>query len=129
MEELYRSDLPDNASSGTHSSDAESHSVDLVSLREERLMNTCMGCGKTACGCEDTREISKLREENDRCKKCGGEMKPGKAIRQTLVMGVPDFPGNTIDSIGQTLSYGGPGRLVDCMKCSACGWSVTEKQT
>ena len=24
-----------------------------------------------------------------------------------------------------TLSAGGPGRLIDCMKCSACGWSVT----
>lgn len=66
---------------------------------------------------------------NDQCRKCVGEMRPGVAIAPTVVMGCPDFPGNTAESGGQTLSYGGPGRLVDCMKCAACGWSVTSVAT
>ena len=66
---------------------------------------------------------------NDPCRKCGGEMRAGIAIAPTVVMGTPDFPGNTAESQGQTLSYGGPGRLVDCAKCAACGWSVTAGAT
>jgi hypothetical protein len=58
------------------------------------------------------------------CRKCGGEMKPSKAYRETYLMGLPDFPGDTYGR-GQTISGGGPGVLVDCLKCSACGWSVT----
>lgn len=56
------------------------------------------------------------------CKKCGGEMKPGKAIAQTLTGGLPDFPG---DTYCVTLSPGGSGKLIDCLKCASCGWSVT----
>jgi len=58
---------------------------------------------------------------DDACKKCGGAMKPGKAIAQTYSAGTPDFPG---DRHGMTCSPGGPGKLVDCLKCEACGWSV-----
>ena len=58
---------------------------------------------------------------NKKCKKCSGEMKEGVAIQNTLT-GLPDFHG---DKHAVTLSPGGPGRLIDCMKCSACGWSVT----
>lgn len=55
------------------------------------------------------------------CKKCGGKMKPGQAIEETLV-GVPDF----IGSKGVcTVSPGGKGKLVDCWKCSVCGFSLT----
>lgn len=54
------------------------------------------------------------------CRKCGGEMKPSKAIAQTLT-GRPDFPGKEV----VTISPGGPGRLIDCMKCEKCGHSVT----
>lgn len=57
-----------------------------------------------------------------KCRKCGGTMAPSKAIEQTYT-GVPDFPGD--DNI-TTLSQGGPGVLVDCLKCRACGWSVTD---
>ena len=57
-----------------------------------------------------------------KCTKCGGEMKPGKAIQQTWEQGIPDFPGQTI---GVTMYAGGPGVLIDCLKCSACGRSVT----
>lgn len=54
------------------------------------------------------------------CTKCGGDMKPGTALHNTLV-GFPDFPGGEVS----TVSRGGPGRLVPCMKCVKCGWSVT----
>lgn len=56
------------------------------------------------------------------CRKCGGEMKPGKAIAQTLT-GIPDFNG---DEYAVTVSPGGSGRLIECMKCSECGWSITK---
>lgn len=55
------------------------------------------------------------------CKKCGGEMRLGKAIEQTWI-GSPDFPGDTQYI---TMSPGGQGKLIDCMKCASCGWSVT----
>lgn len=53
------------------------------------------------------------------CRKCGGEMQPGQAIAQTYT-GHADFIGGE----AVTLSPGGPGKLVECSKCSACGWSV-----
>jgi hypothetical protein len=56
------------------------------------------------------------------CKKCGGSMHPGKAIAETFT-GIPDFIGS--DGV-VTVSPGGQGKLIDCMKCSSCGWSVTE---
>ena len=49
----------------------------------------------------------------------GGLMKPGIALEQTCT-GNPDFPGGEV----VTMSPGGPGRLVECMKCEKCGWSV-----
>lgn len=48
----------------------------------------------------------------------GGQMKPSKAIAQTL-MGEPEWPGDTI----YTMSPGGPGKLIDCLKCEKCGLS------
>lgn len=54
------------------------------------------------------------------CHRCGGEMKRGHAIAQTAA-GVPDFPGGEV----VTLSPGGPGRMIPCMKCADCGHSVT----
>lgn len=53
------------------------------------------------------------------CRRCGGLMKPGIALEQTYT-GSPDFPGGEV----VTMSPGGPGRLVECMKCRECGWSV-----
>jgi len=56
------------------------------------------------------------------CKKCGGEMKAGKAIEQTF-LGAPDFLGE----VGiVTMSPGGAGKLIDCVKCAQCGWSVSK---
>lgn len=60
-----------------------------------------------------------LANDVSRCRKCGGQMKPGKAIQQTYT-GMPDFPNGAV----VTLSAGGPGRLVDCDKCEKCGHSV-----
>ena len=61
-----------------------------------------------------------LANDVSRCRKCGGHMKPGKAIQQTYT-GTPDF----LDGAVVTLSVGGPGRLVDCDKCEKCGHSVS----
>ena len=58
-----------------------------------------------------------------KCKHCNGEMKPGKALQSTFNSGMPDFPG---DKNVVTLSPGGPGKLIDCLKCSNCGWSMAE---
>lgn len=55
-----------------------------------------------------------------KCTKCGGDMKPGKAIQQTWG-GTPEWEGDTI----YTMSPEGPGVLVDCLKCEKCGRSIT----
>jgi len=68
---------------------------------------------------DDDRDLSKWLAERH-CRKCSGLMQPSKAIQETYT-GVHDFP----DGIVVTVSAGGPGRLVDCMKCEKCGWSVT----
>lgn len=64
-------------------------------------------------------ENSKL--DLSKCKKCNGDMVPGKAIVQTYT-GLPDFAGDTYPV---TLSAGGDGKLVNCSKCKECGWSTT----
>ena len=56
------------------------------------------------------------------CRKCGATMQPGRALAQTFVGGVPDFPG---DDHASTFSAGGPGQMIDCLKCPECGWSAT----
>lgn len=56
------------------------------------------------------------------CRQCGGTMRPGKSLAQTWGEVSPDFPGE--NTIG-TINYGGPGAMIDCMKCEKCGWSVT----
>jgi hypothetical protein len=52
-------------------------------------------------------------------------MLPGTAIQETLA-GVPDFIGSN-DVV--TLSPGGNGKLVECLKCPQCGRSVTKGET
>jgi hypothetical protein len=67
--------------------------------------------------------LRRLADElESKCRKCGGNMIAGKAIQQTLT-GTPDFPG---DDHAVTLSPGGSGKLIDCLKCEKCGWSVTD---
>lgn len=55
---------------------------------------------------------------SDTCPRCKGTMKPGIATGQTYT-GSPDM-GDCI-----TVNYGGPGYLVECLKCGSCGFSVT----
>ena len=64
------------------------------------------------------KEVQKQMREN--CRKCDGKMLPGKALKETLA-GLSDFPGGEV----VTVSPGGAGNLVDCLKCTQCGWSVT----
>ena len=54
------------------------------------------------------------------CRRCGGAMLPGKAIAQTFG-GKPEWPGDTI----YTMSPEGPGRLIECLKCEKCGYSIS----
>ena len=54
------------------------------------------------------------------CRRCGHQMKPSKAIDQTWT-GEPEWPGATL----VTLSPGGPGKLIDCLKCVNCGHSIS----
>lgn len=61
------------------------------------------------------------------CPKCSGPdlsvgLVAGKAIEQTYTAGMPDFIGETR---GITYSPGGPGRLIGCLKCPVCGYSIT----
>ena len=55
-----------------------------------------------------------------KCPRCGAEMTDGMALEST-VTGSPDFIGGEV----VTLSPGGPGKLVACMKCIGCGYSTT----
>jgi hypothetical protein len=57
------------------------------------------------------------------CPRCDVPYAPGEAIEQTWI-GHPEWPGDTI----YTMSPGGPGRLVPCLKCPKCGHSVTTDQ-
>jgi hypothetical protein len=54
------------------------------------------------------------------CYKCGGKLRKGKALMQTIVPGLADI------GPGQTMHFGGPGQLIDCMKCKDCGHSFVE---
>lgn len=56
------------------------------------------------------------------CRRCGAEVKSGIAIGQTYV-GHPDFPGDTGMEPGCTISPGGPGKVIQCQKCTECGHS------
>lgn len=51
-------------------------------------------------------------------------MQPGQAIAETYRGGSLDFPS---DEHPTTMHAGGPGRLIDCLKCPCCGHSVTEE--
>ena len=55
-----------------------------------------------------------------RCKKCKCKLVQGKAIQNTMV-GIPDFPGTDYVC---TVSPGGPGKLIECLKCPKCGHSI-----
>lgn len=52
--------------------------------------------------------------------KCNGDMLPGVAMGQAFT-GMADFPGCEV----VTVSPGGPGAIIQCLKCNACGHSVS----
>ena len=57
------------------------------------------------------------------CRKCRKALGRGIALQQTYRRSadfVGDFPGR-----GVTMSAGGPGKIVECLKCPECGWSTT----
>lgn len=58
------------------------------------------------------------------CPKCKTKLQPGKAIEQTSA-GIPDFIG--LPDTVCTMSPGGPGKLVGCLKCLDCGLSFLPK--
>lgn len=58
------------------------------------------------------------------CKRCGGPVGHGIAMGQTYV-GSPDFPGDTGFEAGCTINAGGPGKVIECLKCEECGHSFT----
>jgi hypothetical protein len=55
------------------------------------------------------------------CKKCKTEMQPGIALVD-VATGIPDFDKPV------TMSYSGAVKLVHCLKCGSCGWSVTAEK-
>jgi hypothetical protein len=57
------------------------------------------------------------------CPRCDVPYVPGEAIEQTWT-GRPEWPGDTI----YTMTPGGAGRLVPCLKCPKCGHSVTDQR-
>lgn len=59
----------------------------------------------------------------DNCKKCGAKMVDGIALENTSVRGVGDFIGDKNAKIC-TMYHGGPGKVIDCVKCPECGHSV-----
>ena len=61
---------------------------------------------------------------NDTCRRCGVALVPGRAIKPTLIAAESEF-GRDDDLTGRTLTAGGPGELVDVLKCPACGYSRT----
>jgi hypothetical protein len=54
------------------------------------------------------------------CRYCGVAMAPGIAMGQT-VTGSPDFADGPV----VTMSPGGPGAVIPCLKCPVCGYSVS----
>ena len=54
------------------------------------------------------------------CKECGTPLKTGIAL-DDVMDGIPDFAG---DDFVCTVSPSGKAKLIECLKCPACGWSV-----
>lgn len=61
--------------------------------------------------------------DSDKCRHCGGAMRPDGEALEDILNGIPDFPG---DKQGVTVSPSGKAKLVECSKCEKCGWSVNK---
>ena len=56
-----------------------------------------------------------------KCGKCNVEMEKGQALQDKLD-GTPDFIG---DDEVCTVSPSGKAKMIECLKCPECGYSVT----
>ena len=76
---------------------------------------------------ESASPIDDIPFHNDTCTRCGSQLIPGKAIDNTLT-GSGDFHDK---DEAVTLSVGGTGNLIDCLKCSddMCGRRFYETGT
>lgn len=72
----------------------------------------------------DTKQTTSEDSNAPKCRRCLTPLVSGVAIANTLVSGMPDFPGDTEASRGQTMHYGGAGKMVPVLKCPKCGHSV-----
>jgi hypothetical protein len=56
-------------------------------------------------------------------------MQAGVAIKQTWGTSWDFHPGDDLrDKNGKTMNIQGPGKLTEVLKCTACGFSVTEPE-
>jgi hypothetical protein len=65
-----------------------------------------------------------MQKRNRTCPTCHIKLKKGIAIEQTYT-GIPDFFGSK-EIV--TISPGGNGKLIPCLKCPKCGYSITIKE-
>lgn len=73
-----------------------------------------------ALGVSPAAVCKRLKRAARKCRRCATPMRPGIVMTQTMT-GIGDF--HDLDEV-VTISPGGPGELVACCKCPACGWSV-----
>jgi hypothetical protein len=71
--------------------------------------------------CEDILLAKQALETLSSCPKCFLTLQEGIALQQTYTSGLPDLGGEIV-----TMSPGGPGKLISCLKCPECGYSVTK---
>jgi hypothetical protein len=83
------------------------HHFDGTPKTVKSLRLCCLGC----CG--------RTSLPPDTCVKCGGQMRPGKAILPEYG-GTPEWGGSKVVTVSQIPSKQPP---ADCMKCSECGHS------
>jgi len=81
----------------------------------------CPDCGRSVGSSPCCEKRAVPITDSTLCPKCKIALVPGHAIENTLT-GFPDFPG---DPYPVTVSPGGPGKLIACMKCAVCGYSRT----
>ena len=112
------------------------HCAHFNAGRENVFVETVVASGETEeellasareynrlCGMTGGNNLKERFSRRMRCRRCKGVMRYGIAIQSTFC-GIPDFPGGRV----VTLSHGGPGRLINVLKCHECGWSVSHEQ-
>lgn len=98
----------------------------LTRFRDSGQAQRCEFCNELPLTERERKRMKELHFELCPRHGCFGLMKPGIATGQTYTAGTPDFPGQTYTA-GQTISPGGPGSVINCLKCDECGHSITKK--